>query len=263
MPAEELERSGEAGTSGFRDTLAAGGRAIEHEYPKIRCVGCKKTFQDPVWRCQPCVLKKMKVLGEYKTSIDPVRMMLALDARAKVKFDAEKFITVKLRGHGLLALKTLQEVIADVDPAAVTPVEMVTGKRGGRKQLWRFKVTQAEGLHTLFSPAFRGATENGFVAVSPAGAFAFHPPAVLTVQQTSDYGSIPVLKLTVSSCCLTSAGVFRFTRPYMKAELRAWRAQVMSSVRDGIGLVLQGTTDANKRASMLTPQMRATLRALA
>ena len=63
-------------------------------------------------------------------------------------------------------MKTLHEVVADVDPDAVTAVEQVVGKRGGKKQVWRFKVTQAEGLHTLFSAAFRGATENGFVAVS-------------------------------------------------------------------------------------------------
>ena len=84
------------------------------------------------------------------------------------------------------------------------------------------------------------------------------------MQQTSDYGSIPVLKLTVSSCCLTKAGIFRFTQPYMKAaDLREWRAQVMRSVRDGIGLVLQGTPDPQARAALLTPEMRATLRALA
>ena len=45
MPAEELERSGEAGTPGFRDTLADVGRTIEHEYPTIRCVRCNKTYQ--------------------------------------------------------------------------------------------------------------------------------------------------------------------------------------------------------------------------
>ena len=118
MPAEELERSGEEGTPGFRQALEEVGEAIEKEYPKIQCIGCKKTYQDPVWRCQPCAVKKMKVLGEYKTTIDPVRMMLAMDARAKVKFDAEKFLTVKLRGHGLGALKTLHEVVADVDPSA-------------------------------------------------------------------------------------------------------------------------------------------------
>ena len=262
LPAEELERSGEEGTSGFHAALEEVGEAIEKEYPKIQCIGCKKTYQDPVWRCQPCAVKKMKVLGEYKTTIDPVRMMLAMDARAKVKFDAEKFLTVKLRGHGLGALKTLREVVADVDPDAATAVEQVVGKRGGKKQVWRFKVTQAEGLHTLFSAAFRGATENGFVAVSPAGVLAFHPPAVLTVQQTRDYGSIPVLKLTVSSYCLTRAGVFRFTKPHMKADLRAWRVQVMRSVRDAVGLVLQGTTDAQARANLLSPAMRATLRNL-
>ena len=38
-------------------------------------------------------------------------------------------------------------------------VQQVAGKRGGKKQKWVFKVTQAEGLHTLFSPAFRGAAE--------------------------------------------------------------------------------------------------------
>ena len=263
MPAEALEQSGQEGTSGFRDTLRRVGEAIDKEYPKIRCVGCQKTYQEPTWRCQPCAQKKMKVLGEYRTTIDCVRMMLAQDARAKVKFDAEKFVTVKLRGHGLIALKTLHAVLADVDPGAVTPVQQVVGMRGGVKQQWSFKVTQAEGLHTLFSPAFRGVAENGFVSVSQAGALAFHPPAVLTVQQTKEYGSIPVLKLTVSSCCLTKAGIFRFTQPYMKADLREWRAQVMRSVRDGIGLVLQGTPDPQARAALLTPEMRATLRALA
>ena len=37
----------------------------------------------------------------------------------------------------------------------------------------------------------------------------------------------------------------------------------MRSVRDGIGLVLQGTPDPQARAALLTPEMRATLRALA
>ena len=239
------------------------GSAIEAEYPKIRCVACKKTFQEPVWRCQPCALKKRKVLGEYRVTIDPVRMMLAQDARAKVKFDAEKFVTVKLRGHGLPALRTLHELLADVDPGAVTPVTQVAGKRGGKKQKWSFKITQAEGLHTLFSPAFRGATENGFLSVSSAGAFAFHPPAVLSIEQSKDYGAVPTMKLMLSSCCLTAAGTFRFTKPYMIASLQPWRAQVMRSVRDGIGLVLQGTPEAADRAKLLTPQMRATLRALA
>ena len=214
-----------------------------------------------MWRCQSCTQKKSKVLGEYRTTIDAVRMILAQDTRAKVKFDAEKFVTVKLRGHGLPALRTLHELLADVDPAAVAPVQQVAGKRGGQKQKWIFKITQVEGLHTLFSPAFRGATENGFVAVSPAGAFAFHPPAVLSVEQTKHYASIPTLKLTVSSCCLTSAGKFRFTKPYLKPSLQAWRTQVMSSIRDGIGLVLQGTQEKD-RAKLLTPAMRATLRTL-
>ena len=263
MLAEDLERSGEAGTEGFRQHLQNVGASIEKEYPSVRCVGCMKSYQDPVWRCQPCVVKKMKVLGEYKVSIDPVRMILAMDAKKKVKFDAEKFVTVKLRGHGVAALRTLRELLADVDPSAVTEVLQVLGKRGGVKQKWSFRVTQAEGLHTLFAPAFRGVKESGFVSVSPAGAFAFHPPAVLSVEQTKDYGSIPVLKMTVSSCCITSAGNFRFTRPYMKEDLRAWRTQVMRSVRDGIGLVLQGTPDAKARASLLTPAMRTTLRALA
>ena len=144
---------------------------------------------------------------------------------------------------------------ADVDPEAVTPLEMVAGKRGGVKQKWTFKVTQSEGLHTLFGPAFRGEAESGFVSLSPAGAMAFHPLAVLSVTQTKDYGAIPVLKLTVSSCCLTSAGRFRFTNPYMKAELQPWRAEVMRAVRDGIGLVLQGTKE-ERRSSLLTPAMR-------
>ena len=261
--AEELETSNEPGSASFRRLSDNVGVAIEKEYPKIRCVGCKKTFHDPIRRCQPCTLKKIKVLGEYRASIDPVRMILAQDARAKVKFDAEKFVTVKLRGHGLAALRTLHELIADVDPAALTQVQQVAGKRGGKKQKWVFKVTQAEGLHTLFSPAFRGAAENGFLALSLAGAFAFHPPAVLSVEQSKEYGSIPTLKLTVSSCCLTAAGTFRFTKPYMTEKLQPWRRQVMMSVRDGIGLVLQGTTDATARANLLTPQMRATLRALA
>ena len=260
--AEELERCGEAGTPGFRELVQKVGEAIEVEYPPIRCVGCKKTFRDPTWRCRPCAVQKERVLGEYRTTIDPVRYILALDARAKVKFDAEKFISVKLRGHGLIALRTLREVIADVDPGAATEVQQVLGRRGGQKQRWSFKVTQSEGLHTLFSPAFRGVGEGGFVALSAAGAFAFHPPAVLSVHQTKDYGSIPVLTLTVSTCCLTKAGNFRFTRPYMREDLKPWRAQVMRSIRDAIGLVLQGTPDATMRASLTTPAMRSTLRAL-
>ena len=262
MLTEELESSGEAGTSGFRSLLENARKANEKEYPPVRCVGCKRTYQDPVWRCKPCKLKKEKVVGEYRVSIDPVRYMLAQDARKKVKFDAEKFITVKLRGHGLAALKTLFEIIAEVDPEAVSPLVQVAGKRGGRKQKWSFKVVQAEGLHTLFSPAFRGVAESGFLALSLVGAFAFHPPAVLSVEQTNEYGCIPTLSLTVSSCCLTAAGKFRFTAPYMKADLLPWRRQVMFSVRDMIGLVLQGTPEG-KRAELLTPAMRQTLRALA
>ena len=257
-----MERSGQEGTPGFRDKLQKLGEVIEKEYPPIRCVGCKKTFTEPVWRCSPCTLKKERVLGQYRVTIDPVRHMLAQDARARVKFDAEKFVTVKLRGHGLAALKALREIVADVDQGAVTDLQQVLGRRGGQKQKWAFKVTQAEGLHTLFAPAFRGATENGFVAVGPAGAWAFHPPAVLSVEQSKDYGSIPLLKLTVRSCCLTAAGTFRFTTPYMKADLQQWRLQVMRSVRDAIGLVLKGTAEA-ERASLLSPAMRATLRRLA
>ena len=263
LVAEELESSGAPGTSGFRELLENVGASIAKEYPPIRCVACEHTFQDPVWRCEKCTVKKMKVLGEYRVTVDSVRMMLAQDARGKVKFDAEKFITVKLRGHGLPALTALREILADVDPGAVTPLLQTAGKRGGRKLKWSFKVTQAEALHTLFSPAFRGAADGGFLSVSPAGVLAFHPPAVLAVEQSRDYGAVPVLKLTVSSCCLTKAGKFRFTQPYMKADLAPWRTQVMRSVRDGVGLVLQGTTDAKTRASLLSPEMRATLRALA
>ena len=262
LVAEELESSGAPGTSGFRELLDQVGKSIEKEYPTIRCCACKNDFQDPVWRCQPCTMKKMKVLGEYKVTVDAVRMMLAQDARAKVRFDAEKFVTVKLRGHGLPALKALREVLADADPEAVTELQQTAGKRGGKKMKWIFKVTQAEGLHTLFSPAFRGATDGGFLSVGPAGVFAFHPPVVLSVEQGREYGAIPVMKLTVSSCCMTQAGTFRFTAPYMKVDLKQWRTQVMRSVRDGVGLVLQGTTDRQARASLLSPAMRATLRAL-
>ena len=257
-----MERSGAAGTPGFREQLQSLGKSIEKEYPPIRCIGCKKTFREPLWRCSPCTQKKERVLGEYRTNIDSVRFMLAQDARARVKFDAENFVNVRLRGHGLTALRALYEIVADVDPGAVTELQQVLGRRGGQKQKWSFKVTQAEGLHTLFGPAFRGVQENGFVSVGPAGAWGFHPPAVLSVQQTKDYGSIPTLSLTVSSCCLTKAGMFRFTRPYMKAELEVWRVQVMKSMRDAIGLVLKMTPEG-ERASLLSPQMRATLRKLA
>ena len=179
-----------------------------------------------------------------------------------MKFDATQFIVVKLRGHGLEALRVLHAVLADADPGAVEPVTQVLGRRGGQQVKWSFKVTKAEGLHTLFSPAFRGISENGFLSVSKAGVFAFHPPVVVAMQVNRAYGSIPTLSLTVSSCCLTQAGVFRFTKPYMKPALRAWRQQVMSAVRDGVGLVLQGTVDATARAALLTPQMRTTLRAI-
>jgi hypothetical protein len=225
-------------------------------------VGCKKSFREPLWRCNPCQVKKSRVLGEYKTKIDPVRFLLAQEARKKVKFDATQFITVKLLGHGLEALRCLHEVISDADPGAVEALQQVQGKRGGQQVKWSFKVTAAEGLHTLFGPAFRGVTESGFVAISQAGVLAFHPPVVVAMQVSRAYGSIPTLSLTASSCCLTRAGVFRFTKPYMKADLRAWRVQVMSGVRDAIGLVLQGTVDASARAALLTPEMRATLRAL-
>ena len=109
-----MEQRNAPGTAGFRQLLENVGTSIEKKYPTVKCVGCEKSFHDPVWRCQPCALKKTKVLGEYRVSIDPVRMMLAQDARKKVRFDAEKVITVKLRGHGLGALRTLHELIADV-----------------------------------------------------------------------------------------------------------------------------------------------------
>ena len=186
--------------------------------------------------------------------------MLAAEARKKAKFDATQFISVKLLGRGINALRALHEVLSDVDPQALTPIRQTRGKRGGKKMQYNFKVEQAEALHTLFSPAFKGVSESGFVALSRAGAMAFHPPAVLSVDWDNVYSSVPTLTLKVSSCCLTAAGVWRFTKTYTKPNLAPWRRGVKRSVKDAIGLILMGTPDAKERAALTTPEMRAALR---
>ena len=186
--------------------------------------------------------------------------MIAKEVRKKAKFDATQFVSVKLLGRGINALRALHEVLSDVDPRALTSIRQTRGKRGGSKVQYTFKVEQAEALHTLFSPAFMGVAESGFVALSPAGAMALHPPVVMAVDWENVYGSVPTLSLKVSSCCLTAAGVWRFTKTYSKPSLSAWRKGVKTSIKDAIGLILTGVTDVKERAALTTPQMRAALR---
>ena len=260
--AESWERSEEGPTPAFATLMTTMDRNIAEESPEVKCVRCKKRYKDPVWICAPCQVKKSKVLGQYTESVMPVRALLAKEARKKVKFDATQFITVKLLGRGINALRALHEVISDVDPLALSQIRQSKGKKGGQKVQYSFKIEQAEALHTMFSPAFLGVKESGFVALAPAGAMAFHPPAVLSVDWEKTHGSIPTMSLKVSSCCLTAAGKWRFTKTYAKPSLEAWRKGVQRSVKDAIGLILQGTTDAKERAALLTPQMRAALRQL-
>ena len=71
VAAVSLERSGEEGTPGFRDRLKTLGKALEKEYPSIQCIGCKKTFKEPLWRCSPCLLKKEKVVSPSHSPAEP------------------------------------------------------------------------------------------------------------------------------------------------------------------------------------------------
>ena len=82
--------------------------------------------------------------------------------------DATQFITVKLLGRGLPALRALHEVLSNVDPEALTQIRQTKGRKGGKQVQYTFKIEQAEALHTMFSPAFFDVTESRFAALGPA-----------------------------------------------------------------------------------------------
>ena len=81
---------------------------------------------------------------------------------------------------------------------------------------------------------------------------AFFPKyRMMAVDWENVYGSVPTLSLKVSNCCLTAAGLWRFTKTYSKLSLSSWRKGVERSITDAIGLILTGVTDAKGRAALV------------